>query len=345
MDLDGRQWSTEACALFEVDPLSLPEIVSCTTNVGTTNVFGPALPLTGLAVDQQAALFGEGCLRAGEAKCTYGTGAFLLANAGPEPRRSTNGLSASVAWDTNGDVAYCLDGQLYTVGSTITWLTELGLLTEAADLDRVGAGVPDSGGVTFIPALAGLGAPYWRPDARGSIDGLSLSTTSAHLVRAALEGIAAQVALLAQATVGRSGRAARDAAGRRWPHPVEAAHADPGRSPPDAGRGVRLTGRHGARGRSARAQSVSIPLLSAVVSGGGCAVRAADRGGRGGRQTGAHGRIGRSRHRDRAGRDESRAVTAPGRRACCLSTSPLSAPASSAARSRARSVEANARAY
>jgi glycerol kinase len=200
MDLDQRQWSTEACAMFEVDPSSLPEIVSCTTNVGTTDVFGPVLPVTGLAVDQQAALFGEGCLQTGEAKCTYGTGAFLLANAGPAPRRSANGLSASVAWDINGDVAYCLDGQLYTVGSTVTWLTGLGLLADAADLDRVGASVSDSGGVTFIPALAGLGAPYWLPDARGSIDGLSLSTTAAHLVRAALEGIAGQVALLAHAT-------------------------------------------------------------------------------------------------------------------------------------------------
>jgi glycerol kinase len=200
MDLDLRQWSSEACALFEVDRSALPEIVSCTTNIGTTDVFGPTLPVTGLAVDQQAALFGEGCLRAGEAKCTYGTGAFLLANAGPDPRRSANGLSASVAWDINGSVAYCLDGQLYTVGSTITWLTDLGLLADAGDLDRVGASVPDPGGVTFIPALAGLGAPYWLPDARGSIDGLSLSTTAAHLVRAALEGIAAQVVLLAIAT-------------------------------------------------------------------------------------------------------------------------------------------------
>jgi glycerol kinase len=200
MDLDTRQWSAEACALFGVDPATLPEIVSCTTNIGTTKVFGGELPVTGLAVDQQAALYGEGCVRVGEAKCTYGTGAFLLANAGAEPRRSTHGLSASVAWDDGGAVAYCLDGQLYTVGSTITWLTDLGLLTTAADLDRLGGSVPDTGGVTCIPALAGLGAPYWLPDARGSIEGLSLATTAAHLVRAALVGIAAQVALLARAT-------------------------------------------------------------------------------------------------------------------------------------------------
>lgn len=200
MDLDARQWSDEACGLFGVDPRSLPEIVSCTTHVGTTEVFGPTLPVTGLAVDQQAALFGEGCLRTGDAKCTYGTGAFLLANAGPDARRSTHGLSASVAWDDNAKVAYCLDGQLYTVGAMVGWLSQLRLVADGADLDRVGSSVADSGGVTCIPALAGLGAPYWLPNARGSLEGLSLGTTAAHLVRAALEGIAAQVALLARAT-------------------------------------------------------------------------------------------------------------------------------------------------
>jgi glycerol kinase len=200
MGLDERQWSSEACELFGVDPAGLPEIVSCTTDIGTTDVFGVALPITGLAVDQQAALFGEGCLRPGEAKCTYGTGAFLLANAGAEPQRSAHGLSASVAWDDNGSVAYCLDGQLYTVGAMIGWLIELGLVSAAADLDRLASSVPDAGGVTCIPSLAGLGAPYWQPNARGVIEGLSLGTTAAHLVRAALEGIAAQVALLAVAT-------------------------------------------------------------------------------------------------------------------------------------------------
>lgn len=200
MDLDARAWSREACDLFDVDLETLPEIVSCTTNVGTTDVFGASLPVTGLAVDQQAALFGEGCLRVGDAKCTYGTGAFLLANAGSVPRRSTHGLSASVAWDDGGDVAYCLDGQLYTVGAMVGWLTQLGFVSEAADLDRVAASVTDSGGVTCVPALAGLGAPYWSPNARGSLEGLSLGTTAAHLVRAALEGIAGQVALLARAT-------------------------------------------------------------------------------------------------------------------------------------------------
>ncbi len=200
LDLDQRQWSTEACELFGVSAADLPEIVSCTTAVGTTEVFGGRIPVTGLAVDQQAALFGEGCLRPGDAKCTYGTGAFLLANSGSQPRRSGYGLSASVAWDAAGDVAYCLDGQLYTVGSMVDWLIGLGVLRDADDLDRLGASVPDAGGVIVVPALAGLGAPYWQPNARASIDGLTLSSTRAHLIRAALEGIAASVVLLVRAT-------------------------------------------------------------------------------------------------------------------------------------------------
>jgi glycerol kinase len=203
MDLDTRQWSWEACGIFDVDPADLPDIVGCTTPVGTTEAFGPELAITGLAVDQQAALFGEGCLQVGDAKCTYGTGAFLLANAGPVAHRSTHGLSASVAWDDNGAVAYCLDGQLYTVGALVGWLKGLGLISSFADLDRLGSAVPDAGGVTAIPALAGLGGPYWLPNARGSVEGLALDTTAAHLVRASLDGIAAQVALLA-------GAAARD---------------------------------------------------------------------------------------------------------------------------------------
>ncbi len=199
MDLDERQWSAEACGLFGVDPGRLPEIVTCTTDIGTTDAFGPTLPVTGLAVDQQAALYGEGCLQTGDSKCTYGTGAFLLANAGPTAKRSTHGLSASVGWVDGESVAYCLDGQLYTVGSIVDWLIRLGLIAAPADVDRIGAGVPDAGGVVCVPALAGLGAPYWAPDAKASLEGLTLGTTSAHIVRAAVDGIAGQVALLARA--------------------------------------------------------------------------------------------------------------------------------------------------
>jgi glycerol kinase len=201
LDLDEVAWSAEACAVFGVDPATLPEVADCAGVAGETSAFGAPLPVAGIAVDQQAALLAEGCLAAGEAKCTYGTGAFLLATAGPDAVRSTGGLSASVAWRLAGRSTYCLDGQVYTAGAAVRWLTGVGLLSEPAELDAVAGSVPDAGGVTFLPALAGLGAPHWRPGARGSFHGLSLDTTRAHLVRAVAEGIAASVALLARSVV------------------------------------------------------------------------------------------------------------------------------------------------
>ncbi|HEY4927729.1 MAG TPA: FGGY family carbohydrate kinase [Acidimicrobiales bacterium] len=199
LDLDRRCWSDEAAAIFGLDADDLPEVVGCATPVGTTSAFGPPLPMTGLAVDQQAALVGEGCITAGQAKCTFGTGAFLLVTTGAAAPRSAHGLSASVAWDVPGSVAYCLDGQCYTAGAAVTWLVSMGLLQAAADLDEVAASVPDTSGVTMVPALAGLGAPYWRPSAAGTLEGLDLHTAPAHVVRATLEGLAAQVAVLAAA--------------------------------------------------------------------------------------------------------------------------------------------------
>jgi glycerol kinase len=199
LDLDTRTWSREAAGIFGLDADDLPDVVGCASPVGTTAAFGPVLPVTGLAVDQQAALVGEACLATGQAKCTYGTGAFLLVTTGTTARRSTHGLSASVAWDVPGSVAYCLDGQSYTAGAAVSWLVSMGLLRAAEDLDAVAGSVPDSSGVTMVPGLAGLGAPYWCPSAAGTLEGLDLHTSPAHIVRAALEGLAAQVALLAEA--------------------------------------------------------------------------------------------------------------------------------------------------
>jgi glycerol kinase len=150
-------------------------------------------------VDQQAALYAHGCVRKGDAKCTYGTGAFLLVTTGEKAARSTAGLSASVAWRLAGTTAYCLDGQVYTAGSALRWLTEIGVLPSPADLDAVARTVPDSGGVTFVPALAGLGAPYWAPHAKGQLAGLAMATAKGHIARAVAEGIAASVAVLAGA--------------------------------------------------------------------------------------------------------------------------------------------------
>jgi glycerol kinase len=199
LDLDAVIWSEAACAAFGIDPDVLPAVADCAGIVGETTVFGAPLPIAGIAVDQQAALLGEGCLAAGDAKCTYGTGAFLLVTTGATAARSRSGLSASVAWRLGGAATYCLDGQVYTAGSAVRWLTSIGVLGAPALLDAVGSAVPDAGGVCFVPALAGLGAPFWAPDARGVFTGLRLGTERGHLARAVAEGIAASVALLVSA--------------------------------------------------------------------------------------------------------------------------------------------------
>jgi glycerol kinase len=199
LDLDAGSWSEQACTIFGIDPATLPAVVGNAEALGECDLFGAAVPVTGTCVDQQAALFAEQCRTAGEAKCTYGTGAFMLACTGERPTRSANGLVGCPAWRIGASTTYCLDGQVYTVGAAVTWLIEMGIMAEPADLDRLGEAVTGVGGVTFVPALAGLAAPYWKPQARAAFTGLTLGTERGHLVRAAIEGIAAQVALLAQA--------------------------------------------------------------------------------------------------------------------------------------------------
>ena len=200
LDLDTAAWSDEACALFGIDPATLAEVVDNAGVFGETTAFSDRpVPVTGLCVDQQAALFAEDCAAAGQAKCTYGTGAFLLASTGTQPTRSTNGLVGCVAWRLDGRSTWCLDGQVYTVGAAVTWLQQIGLIESPSDLDALGSTVDSAEGVTFVPGLAGLGAPFWAPNARGSITGLSLATSRAHIVRAVIDGIAAQVAWLARA--------------------------------------------------------------------------------------------------------------------------------------------------
>ncbi|MFI8811483.1 MULTISPECIES: FGGY family carbohydrate kinase [unclassified Streptomyces] len=199
LDLDRVDWSPRALEIYGLGGERLPAVVDADTAVGTTAAFGGDLPLTGLLVDQQAALLAQNALDPGMAKCTYGTGAFLLAQTGDRPRRGSSGLVSCVAWRLGGRTSYCLDGQVFTAASAVRWLTDLGVISGAADLDPVGSAVPDAGGVTFVPALAGLAAPWWRGDVRGSVTGLGLGTTAGHLVRALCEGIAAQVVALADA--------------------------------------------------------------------------------------------------------------------------------------------------
>jgi glycerol kinase len=193
--LDSVDWDPELLALFELDDEQLPRIAGCDEVIGTTSAFGPPLAVAGLVVDQQAALLAEACLDPGSAKCTFGTGAFLLANTGARAVRSGSGLTSSVAWRARGHTAYCLDGQVYTAGSAVRWITDLGFITAPEDLDTRAAA--DAEGALCVPALAGLAAPWWRPEATAAFTGMTLSTGPEHLILAVLQGIAAQVAELA----------------------------------------------------------------------------------------------------------------------------------------------------
>ena len=185
---------------------SCPRSSAAQRGSGTPTRSARPCPVTGLSVDQQAALIGEHCLEAGDSKCTYGTGAFLLANAGAQPFTSSAGLAVSVAWQVGDLAAYCIDGQVYAAGAAIAWLVRWGFLARPEELDAVASSVPDAGGVTVVPALTGLGAPWWEPDALGAVEGIGPATQPAHVVRATVEGLAAQVAVLARAAAADLGR-------------------------------------------------------------------------------------------------------------------------------------------
>jgi glycerol kinase len=147
-----------------------------------------------MAGDQQAALFGQTCFEPGQSKCTYGTGAFLLENIGDQPLISNHGLLTTVAWQLSDRVSYALEGSSFIAGAAVQWLRDgMGMIEKSEEIEILASTVPDSGGVTFVPALTGLGAPHWRSDARGLINGITRGTTAAHLARATLEGIALQI--------------------------------------------------------------------------------------------------------------------------------------------------------
>jgi glycerol kinase len=197
-DIEAGQWSAELCDLFGVPPHALPEVVASTGTIGTTDpdsFLGLQVPIAGVAGDQQAALFGQACYSAGSSKCTYGTGSFVLANTGPKIVRSGAGLLSTVAWmNDSGELTYALEGSVFVTGAAIQWLRDgLQVLASAGESEDLAASVPDSGGVVFVPALTGLGAPDWDPHARGTILGLTRGTTRAHLARATLEAIAFEV--------------------------------------------------------------------------------------------------------------------------------------------------------
>jgi len=197
-DLSTGAWSEQLCALFGVPMSALPEIVPSYGRLARTDptVFlGLDLPISGIAGDQQAALVGQAGFTAGAAKCTYGTGSFLLVHTGDRIQRSAHGLLTTVALaHPDGRRDYALEGAVFVTGAAVQWLRDgLGIIDSAADIEALAASVPDSGGVVFVPALTGLGAPEWDPTARGLIIGITRGTTRAHIARATLDAIAFQV--------------------------------------------------------------------------------------------------------------------------------------------------------
>ena len=196
-DLEAGGWSAELCALLGVPESALPEVVPSSGELGRSDpasFLGLDLPIAGIAGDQQAALFGQACYRQGASKCTYGTGSFVLANTGGTPVRSAAGLLTTVAWDLGAGPVYALEGAIFVTGAAVQWLRDgLGLIDQAAEIEGLARTVADTGGVFFVPALTGLGAPDWDPNARGTIVGITRGTTRAHLARATLEAIAFEV--------------------------------------------------------------------------------------------------------------------------------------------------------
>ena len=191
LDLDSVQWSPELLGVFGLADEHLPRLVASDEVVGTTSAFGGDVPVVGLLVDQQAALLAQDCRVAGETKCTFGTGAFLLSSTGQLPTRSNQGLTTSVAARLRGSTSYCLDGQVYTAASAVRWLVDLGLLDGPEVIDEAAGAARDD--VLFVPALAGLAAPWWRSDATATLSGLTLAATRGDVVAAVLRGVAATV--------------------------------------------------------------------------------------------------------------------------------------------------------
>jgi glycerol kinase len=190
-------WDPELLRILDVPAEILPEVRSSSEIYGLTapGVFDSPIPIGGIAGDQQAALFGQNCFTRGLAKNTYGTGCFMLMHTGQKPMPSRHQLLTTVAWKIQGATDYALEGSVFIGGAVVQWLRDgLGMIKSSADVETLAAGVPDSGGVYLVPAFAGLGAPHWDQFARGTITGLTRGTTAGHLARAALEGIAFQVA-------------------------------------------------------------------------------------------------------------------------------------------------------
>jgi glycerol kinase len=194
-DIRRGDWDDDLLALLDIPRSVLPQVVASSGVCAETTLDGVRVPIAGIAGDQQAALFGQACLTPGLAKNTYGTGCFLLLNTGTNAVASHNNLLTTVAWKRGDRLDYALEGSVFIAGAVVQWLRDgLQIIRSAADIEALAAGVADNGGVYFVPAFTGLGAPHWDPYARGSMFGLTRGTTGAHLARAALESIAFQSA-------------------------------------------------------------------------------------------------------------------------------------------------------
>jgi glycerol kinase len=203
MNLDTGAWDPRLCELFDVPHGVLPRVVPTTGELARTRGFAAlpdGVPITGVAGDQQAALFGQACFAPGDAKCTYGTGAFIVVNTGKRRVDSRHGLLSTVAWRIGGETLYALEGSCFVAGAAVQWLRDgLGLIRSSAEVEALARSVSSSEGVVFVPALSGLGAPHWDAEARGLVTGLTRGSNKAHIARATLEAIAFQVADLVSA--------------------------------------------------------------------------------------------------------------------------------------------------
>ncbi|HIM53401.1 MAG TPA: glycerol kinase GlpK, partial [Candidatus Marinimicrobia bacterium] len=195
-NIETKKWDEELLQILTIPSNLLPDVKNSSGEFGKTDkqLFGEAIPITGVAGDQQAALYGQGCFEKGTSKCTYGTGCFLLTNTGDEQINSTSGLLTTMACNAEGKPIYALEGSVFIGGAVIQWLRdELQILSHASESEKMALAVEDSNGVIIVPAFTGLGAPYWDMNARGIITGISRGVNRNHIVRAALEGIAFQV--------------------------------------------------------------------------------------------------------------------------------------------------------
>ena len=206
LDITSGEWDDELCGLLGIDPETLPELRGSAEVYGKTSEFGGEVPVAGIAGDQQAALFGQACLEPGDAKNTYGTGSFVLLNSGNAAPQPGDGLLGTIAWGFGGEITYALEAAVFVTGSAVQWLRDgLGLIESAAETAALAASLEDNDDVYFVPALTGLGSPYWDPYARGTLVGLTRGTGRAQIARAALEAIAYQTVDAVRAQEAASG--------------------------------------------------------------------------------------------------------------------------------------------